>query len=204
MPIRLGCNCGKKLQVKDDLAGKKIKCPGCAEVLRVPGPGGSSAGSGIKTPARGKTTLPKSPKGSGPKPASKAVTKKPERARQVRDEDAPPKKKKKAKSKGFFDTNRSWSNSGIFGGLGMLVLGVALLAYLFLTDQLLKKLSYPIAGGALIFFGIASIANGLLGGQLWISREDDDDDGKEQHAKTESRDEDDEDDEEDGDEDDDA
>lgn len=34
MPLRTACSsCGKKLQVRDDLAGKKIKCPGCGTVF---------------------------------------------------------------------------------------------------------------------------------------------------------------------------
>lgn len=38
MPIPLGCDsCGKKLKVKDQLAGKAIRCPQCKEILRVPG-----------------------------------------------------------------------------------------------------------------------------------------------------------------------
>jgi hypothetical protein len=36
MPITLPCTCGKNLQVKEDLAGKRIKCPGCGGVLAVP------------------------------------------------------------------------------------------------------------------------------------------------------------------------
>jgi len=36
MPIRIKCQCGKALSVKDEMAGKAIKCPGCAKVIRVP------------------------------------------------------------------------------------------------------------------------------------------------------------------------
>jgi hypothetical protein len=36
MAINLSCECGKKLAVKDDMAGKKVKCPGCGSVLTVP------------------------------------------------------------------------------------------------------------------------------------------------------------------------
>jgi hypothetical protein len=36
MPINLTCECGKKLAVKEDMAGKKVKCPGCASILAVP------------------------------------------------------------------------------------------------------------------------------------------------------------------------
>ena len=37
MPIEVTCpECDKELRLKDELAGKKVKCPGCAEVLAVP------------------------------------------------------------------------------------------------------------------------------------------------------------------------
>lgn len=37
MPIAISCDCGKDFNVKNELAGKKIKCPGCQSVLKVPG-----------------------------------------------------------------------------------------------------------------------------------------------------------------------
>jgi hypothetical protein len=37
MPINLECDCGKTFKVLDDLAGKRVKCPGCKEILAVPG-----------------------------------------------------------------------------------------------------------------------------------------------------------------------
>lgn len=37
MSIKIECDCGKKAKVPDDVAGRKIKCPGCGAVLRVPG-----------------------------------------------------------------------------------------------------------------------------------------------------------------------
>ncbi len=36
MPIRMACPCGQKLQVKDEHAGKVIKCPACGTALRIP------------------------------------------------------------------------------------------------------------------------------------------------------------------------
>lgn len=36
MPIRVSCQCGKALNVKDAMAGKAVKCPGCGNVIRVP------------------------------------------------------------------------------------------------------------------------------------------------------------------------
>src|SRR5262245_36544007 len=36
MPIPFRCACGKKLQAKDEYAGKKLKCPGCGAILTIP------------------------------------------------------------------------------------------------------------------------------------------------------------------------
>src|SRR4051812_39861486 len=35
MAIKVVCDCGKKLNVKDELEGKRIKCPDCGESLTV-------------------------------------------------------------------------------------------------------------------------------------------------------------------------
>src|SRR5438067_12590152 len=37
-PIVVSCSCGKKLQVRAELAGKAVKCPGCGKSIKVPGP----------------------------------------------------------------------------------------------------------------------------------------------------------------------
>jgi hypothetical protein len=37
MPITLVCSCGKHFKVLDELAGKRVKCPGCQEIVEVPG-----------------------------------------------------------------------------------------------------------------------------------------------------------------------
>ena len=37
MPISITCQCGKSLSVRDDLAGKAVKCPSCGQVIRVSG-----------------------------------------------------------------------------------------------------------------------------------------------------------------------
>jgi hypothetical protein len=36
MPIPFGCECGKRLQAKDEFAGKKMRCPGCGKLLVIP------------------------------------------------------------------------------------------------------------------------------------------------------------------------
>src|SRR5437762_13865730 len=35
MPIPLSCNCGRAPRVKDELAGRKVRCPQCSAVLVV-------------------------------------------------------------------------------------------------------------------------------------------------------------------------
>lgn len=38
MPLLVECTCGKKLKVRDELAGKKVKCPGCGGIVTAPAP----------------------------------------------------------------------------------------------------------------------------------------------------------------------
>src|SRR5262249_7231853 len=39
MPVTFSCACGRSLRVKDELAGRKVKCPQCGGVLTGPEPG---------------------------------------------------------------------------------------------------------------------------------------------------------------------
>jgi hypothetical protein len=38
MPIPFVCDCGRSLRVKDELAGRKVRCPACAQPVAVPRP----------------------------------------------------------------------------------------------------------------------------------------------------------------------
>jgi DNA-directed RNA polymerase subunit RPC12/RpoP len=38
MPVQLRCSCGKLLRVRDDLVGKRVRCPGCAAAVLVKAP----------------------------------------------------------------------------------------------------------------------------------------------------------------------
>src|SRR5712692_8601903 len=38
MPITLKFGCGKHLKVRDELAGKRARCPGCGTILPIPSP----------------------------------------------------------------------------------------------------------------------------------------------------------------------
>src|SRR5947208_3434030 len=78
MAIKFACTCGKKLQARDDLGGRRMKCPQCQRVLTIPhempaaarheaanGPAAPAAPAPaheVKQPAAGiKAPLPKPP-----------------------------------------------------------------------------------------------------------------------------------------------
>ncbi|MGI9469943.1 MAG: hypothetical protein ACR2NZ_00325 [Rubripirellula sp.] len=66
MPIRIKCKCGKTLNIPDGMAGKAVKCPGCSQVLRVPG--GSAGAAAAPKPAAAPPApapAPESPFGDG-------------------------------------------------------------------------------------------------------------------------------------------
>ncbi|MEK7468212.1 MAG: hypothetical protein AAB074_12430 [Planctomycetota bacterium] len=48
MPISTSCSCGRKLNLKDELAGKTVKCPQCGNGVRVPD--GKSTATAVATP----------------------------------------------------------------------------------------------------------------------------------------------------------
>lgn len=72
MPITIKCTCGKALRVKDELAGKAVKCPGCGQPVRVPG--GPAAGSAATKPAR-PAAKPASPAAKPARPVTQPVAK---------------------------------------------------------------------------------------------------------------------------------
>jgi len=39
MPLHFPCSCGRQLQVADDLAGKRVRCPSCQHIVWAPAPG---------------------------------------------------------------------------------------------------------------------------------------------------------------------
>jgi hypothetical protein len=45
MAIAIHCKCGKQFKVKDELAGKAVRCPACKGPLRIPGAAPAAAGA---------------------------------------------------------------------------------------------------------------------------------------------------------------
>jgi hypothetical protein len=73
--MRITCACGRSLVVRDELAGKRVKCPGCGEILTVAQPG----------PAKAKPAARATPEEAAPGP--KAAPAAPGKARRPTGED---------------------------------------------------------------------------------------------------------------------
>ncbi len=77
MPVKHTCSCGKVLQIKDELMGKKLKCPGCQKVFVAggaappPGPAKGAAAAKPAPPAPAKPKVPAKP--AAPPPAAKGA-----------------------------------------------------------------------------------------------------------------------------------
>lgn len=52
MPLIVPCPCGKRLRAREDLAGKRVRCPACVAIVQVPGVAPVAAASPV---ARGVT-----------------------------------------------------------------------------------------------------------------------------------------------------
>jgi hypothetical protein len=59
MPIKVSCTCGQSFAAKDELAGKTVKCPKCAQPLRIPSPAAPKAAmaGASAAPATGMNSL---------------------------------------------------------------------------------------------------------------------------------------------------
>jgi hypothetical protein len=122
VPIAVNCACGKSFHVKDELAGKHIKCPGCQAVVQVTG-GGAVTANVPPQSARPQEAPPRPAQAivieDEPAPARIA-----DKARLIDDDDvddAPPPREARSKKKG-----KKGSNIILFVGLGVgaLLLGL--------------------------------------------------------------------------------
>ena len=50
MPITVTCSCGKSLRVKDELVGKRVRCPGCGNTFPVTAAANAPAGATVFNP----------------------------------------------------------------------------------------------------------------------------------------------------------
>lgn len=70
MTIRIACDCGKSLQLRDDYAGKRVRCPACRAILSVPATAIAPAAKSA-VGAKSKTKPSQTPDGPAPVPSSK-------------------------------------------------------------------------------------------------------------------------------------
>lgn len=70
MPIVFSCQCGKKLQAKEEYAGKSVKCPGCGQVVKIPAVASGTPIAGPKAPAQAPMRAPSSVKQTTPAPSA--------------------------------------------------------------------------------------------------------------------------------------
>jgi hypothetical protein len=68
--LSVTCTCGKKLQVREALAGKAVKCPGCAKPVKVPAPAPAGAGLDDEDWSNVEAEAPAPPARKGKAPAT--------------------------------------------------------------------------------------------------------------------------------------
>src|SRR3989442_876187 len=154
MPITFSCSCGKTLRTKDDLAGKRIKCPHCDAVLVVPDDEFETveAFEAVdETPAERSAAEPGPP-----------------------DSDRPRRKKKKSKKQRLREKQqvnedyerwlvRSYWRKRIFRGIAFLVLGAIVIAGgIYMLVQHEKDIN-PLYSVLMILGGAVAVGRGLFG-----------------------------------------
>jgi hypothetical protein len=184
MSIPVNCACGKALNVKDELGGKKIKCPACAAVLAVPAPAEEIVEDfdyEDEAPAK-------------PAPRAKAAPKAEEKSPFAFDERKKKKKKSKrrveedesglaamymadARRQAEKDERRVQGNdgggltilgitvtAGVLGGLGMILISaIGGLAALFIPEARTPRIM--IGAGVLFVLGGFAIIHAIFGGE---------------------------------------
>src|SRR5262249_6581835 len=126
MPVAFSCpECGKQLNVRDDLAGKRIKCPGCGAVVSVPDSDGPPPSARVKA-------------GRSEAASARKLVTKPQRSRDE-DEDDDESSDRKSGTKGRRPLRKTGSNRGLIISLcvggGVLVLAAVLTIVLWPKKQ---------------------------------------------------------------------
>ena len=138
MPIALTCTCGREMRIKEEFAGRKVRCPDCQGIVTVPQPGPEEEEvltaelheEGETRPGRSSVTA-RRPRPRDEEDEETGVQEEPRRRRRPADddEDEAPRPKRKPRprirrdappQRGGFGT----ANAGIVGGLIMMLLAV--------------------------------------------------------------------------------
>ena len=166
MPIALSCDCGRALRVKDELAGKKIRCPECKSILAVPAKKNETDDLVLEVlPAEDEE---EASRGSTRRAAIQAEAPEvmPARRRAVEDEEPIPRKRSRRsrdikRRPPAVTFERGWfgsTNAGVAGGVLMMIIAVVwFIAGLALIN---RAFIYP---PILFVIGIIAIVKGGLG-----------------------------------------
>jgi hypothetical protein len=165
MVIPLECSCGQSYQIKDDLAGRRVRCPGCQQVLSVPAPEPEReteadtyrlADDSVDAATGIQTKTPEARPGSAYDPEVPPIhparnpTQVPPRERSRQDEGP-----RIVFEEGWFGS----VNSGVIGGVLMILIAVV---WFFGGLAVGVIFFYPVI---LLMIGVFSIIKGLFGGE---------------------------------------
>jgi hypothetical protein len=179
MPIELTCKCGRALNLRDELAGMLIRCPGCSGTLQVPI--AAEQVEIVEAVAAGPPPLPQSkrsdvaagppplPKSTPAAPAEPPVDLKPPEALPPKSKERRKKKKRSVYSQQYGDPqnkpmvvfDEGWFgnvNGGMIGGTITLLVGVGLLILFLTCGGLIRGVMFAII---LIIVGLIGILKGL-------------------------------------------
>lgn len=170
MPISLKCSCGKSYRVKDELAGRKVRCTGCNNIQTVPVPRPKPADDEFLEVELEEIPKARAPQGvreasRAPLPFSEPPVQRP-RPRRYEDDDDDDDYERRPKKRKSRSPKRERSGGGgivvsggiiggglmIAGGLIWLVLGL-MAGWIFF---------YPII---LVIAGIIAVIKGLMGAE---------------------------------------
>lgn len=173
MPIPVACGCGKKLRIKDELAGRKIRCPECKAVVPVRAPERSAEDEALDVLLSESPDDERPAPPAEPEPAPEPVSARDSEGYGVQAPPATPpvpkpklppsvKKVKKESSRGapLVTFEEGWFgsvNSGVLGGLLMMVIAAV---WFFLGLAANRIFFYP---PVLFVIGFISILKGLGG-----------------------------------------
>jgi hypothetical protein len=157
MSIQVECDCGKVMRVKDDAVGKRVKCPDCHAMVKIPLPDESPDFEVVEDDDQPK---PRLRKGTKPVKAAAVVVDDEDEEEEPRPKKVTKKRKRRA-ADGSDDWDPFWKTPTgmILNGLGLMGLGVGGIALYFLTDD--RETGVIIAGVLCVCFGIGGIATGL-------------------------------------------
>jgi hypothetical protein len=183
MPIAVTCDCGRAMRVKDEVAGKKIRCPACSAVLTVSKPealkDAEAEALQMLMEESDEPTPPDHHVTDAPSPATDSISRPPkpepppsreppppEWKWKKKDVVAPPKPVRKSRGSSggglFNNVNPNygvmWTGVLMIGGslaLGLVNLVIFLIGYIW---------PYLIAATVILFFaGLGTIFKGLMG-----------------------------------------